>query len=158
MFPIAHIGITLFFASFFSLSFFYVAIASLLPDIIDKPLAIIGLAPCGRHIGHTLLVVLIIPSLTYLITRKKTISLSILFGCWMHLLLDSPGFIPWFYPFVPYDFSFCPAFGGYNLFTFITDSMGLASIVFLFYTNTWFREFVLDIIDNIKSYIPRRKS
>ena len=156
MYPIAHIGITLFFASLFSLSFFYVAIASLLPDIIDKPLAIIGLVPCGRHIGHTFFTGIIISGLAYLIMRKKFVSISLLFGFLMHLLLDQPGFMPWFYPFIPYDFSACPAFGAYGLFAFITDSMGLASLVFLFYTNFRFRGFVLGIIDNIKSYILRR--
>lgn len=156
MFPIAHIGITLFFASLFSISFFYVGIASLLPDIIDKPLAMIGLTPCGRHLGHSLLVGIIISGLVYLITRKKIIFVSILFGYLMHLLLDLPGFIPLFYPIISYDFLACPTFGKYDLIAIITDSVGLASILFLFFTNTRFRKFVLGIIDNIKSYIPKR--
>ena len=61
MYPLGHLGITLFFASLLVLSFPLVAIGSQIPDLIDKPLALVGIAPCGRHIGHTLLITLVIP-------------------------------------------------------------------------------------------------
>jgi hypothetical protein len=78
-------------------------IASMIPDLIDKPILFLSLGS-GRDISHTLLFWTISSILLYLITKRNLpISLSYAVGVGFHLLLDMPH-IPLLYPFVQYDF------------------------------------------------------
>jgi hypothetical protein len=104
MILLGHIGITLFFGGLFSLLFIPLLIGSILPDLIDKPLVLVGITHYGRYIGHTLTAGVIISLILLAITRKKIVSISLFFGYLLHLIEDMPFFIPWFYPFVNYDF------------------------------------------------------
>jgi membrane-bound metal-dependent hydrolase YbcI (DUF457 family) len=86
----AHIGLALFAANFAKrLDLAFVALGSLLPDIIDKPLGafVFGTPAMGRTFGHTLLFLLLIAMLA---AYKRDISLaSLSAGVLSHLLLDS---------------------------------------------------------------------
>jgi hypothetical protein len=104
MILLGHIGITLFFGGLFSLLFLPLLIGSILPDLIDKPLFLFGITQYGRYIGHTLTLGVVIALITFAITRKKMVPVSLFFGYLLHLAEDMPFFIPWFYPFVNYDF------------------------------------------------------
>jgi len=73
----------------------------LLPDIVDKPLWALGIG-CGRYVAHTLLFVFLV-SIAFSL-KKRAYGLFALFGGVFHLLMDVGWFVPWFYPFVRYDF------------------------------------------------------
>ncbi|MBU5688498.1 MAG: metal-dependent hydrolase [Candidatus Aenigmarchaeota archaeon] len=153
MFVLAHLGITAFLASFLSLSPLTALIASQLPDLIDKPPYILGIFPSGRYIGHTLLFVLLFGLSTYIITRKKIIALSVSFGMLMHLIEDLPYFIPWFYPFINYDFPKGPFKFTYTLELFILDLIGLSLLFFLYKTNKNFRKEISSFFYKIKQIL-----
>jgi hypothetical protein len=78
------------------------AFSFLLPDLIDKPLWVLGVFSDGRNIGHTLLLVSLV-ALAFSL-KKRVYGLFALCGGISHLLLDTSGYIPWFYPFKGYDF------------------------------------------------------
>ena len=104
MILLGHIGITLFFGGLFSLLFIPLLIGSILPDLIDKPLVLFGIIHYGRYIGHTITSGAVIALISFAITRKKIVSISLFLGYLLHLVEDMPFFIPWFYPFINYDF------------------------------------------------------
>ena len=82
---------------------FALILSSLLPDLIDKPLMFLNLGS-GRGYSHTLLFTLIGVLTIFLFSkRNKSISILFLIGFISHLLLDLPD-VPFFYPFVSYDF------------------------------------------------------
>ncbi|MFH8080415.1 MAG: metal-dependent hydrolase [Candidatus Aenigmatarchaeota archaeon] len=139
MFILAHLGITAFFASLLHLSPLTALFASQLPDIIDKPLYIIGIFPSGRYIGHTLFAAILLGLMTLEMTRKKLIALSVSFGIIMHLVEDLPYFVPWFYPFMNYDFPQTPFKLSYTLELFILDLVGLFLLFTLYKKNSTFR-------------------
>jgi inner membrane protein len=64
---------------------------SLLPDIIDKPLAYIGNFGSGRALSHTLLffLLLLAAALYLYISRRRTWLLALAAGVFAHLILDS---------------------------------------------------------------------
>jgi inner membrane protein len=66
-------------------------VGSLLPDIIDKPLAYIFNFGSGRSVSHTLLfaLVFVVPALYLYIARRQTWLLALAFGVASHLVLDS---------------------------------------------------------------------
>jgi len=107
MLPLAHIGIVLFVASLLYLPLIAAMVGGILPDIVDKTLFITGLAPCGRFFAHSIFFGPIIAGISFLITRRKDLSLALLLGCYIHLILDMRYFLPWFYPLVQYTF-YCP--------------------------------------------------
>ena len=78
------------------------AFSFLLPDLIDKPLWVLGVFSDGRNIGHTLLLVFLVASAFSF--KKRAYGLFAVCGGISHLLLDTSGFMPWFYPFKRYDF------------------------------------------------------
>jgi F0F1-type ATP synthase assembly protein I len=78
------------------------AFSFLLPDLIDKPLWVLGVFSDGRNIGHTLLLVFLVAFAFSL--KKRAYGLFAVCGGISHLLLDTSGFMPWFYPFKRYDF------------------------------------------------------
>jgi hypothetical protein len=105
MYPLGHIGITVFLSILLYLPAQFSAIGVLLPDIADKVLYVSGLSPSAHFIGHTILFGLIAGLITFVVTKRKDVSLAILFGCIIHLIEDVGSFIPWVYPFVNYTFT-----------------------------------------------------
>jgi len=104
MYFFGHIGLTLLLGFMIFLPMVFLLMGSMLPDIIDKPLFFLGLAPSGRYIAHTLLFVALSFVATWIITRKFLSGLSLAFGVLMHLVGDATHFVPWLYPFVDYTF------------------------------------------------------
>ena len=152
-----HIGITAFFGSLLSLSILSIFIGSLLPDIIDKPFQIIGMSPSGRFIGHTLFMGFVISCISLLIIRKKYVPISLLFGYWFHLLQDAQHFVPWFYPFINYDFPLYPFGPRLTLINIIFELLGIISLVYVIRTNFQLRSLIADsfkILINNKRKIP----
>lgn len=127
-----HLGMAIFLGAILSLPLIFVATGVILPDLVDKVLFILGYLPCGRFFGHTIFFGPVAAFFVYLITRRKDISLAILFGCYIHLLGDIRGFIPWFYPVVNYAFdckSISIAIGPFEI---ITESVGVFLLVVTF--------------------------
>ncbi len=82
MYPLAHIGITILLGKLLRKKLRLrdmrlVALGSILPDLIDKPLTIWGIGS-GRFIAHSLLFTIFV----------SFISRDLGFGCVIHLLLD----------------------------------------------------------------------
>jgi hypothetical protein len=109
-------------------------IGSLLPDLIDKPMVLIFMEN-GRGWGHSLLIMGIGFIVLHFIFHNKNIEVAFIFGFLSHLLLDIP-YVPWFYPFLQYNFDFGEdllAGWFYKLFhdpvVMITESIGLAVLV-----------------------------
>lgn len=127
MTPIGHVGIALPAGYVLRLSLPLVFLGAILPDLIDKPLDALGIGG-GRYIAHTLLFVFVVAGLLTL--WKKKYGLSILVGMISHLLLDSEGFVPWFYPFKSYNFpkvNFDPSHFFSNLYNLLHNNSGLSS-------------------------------
>ncbi|MHA1913380.1 MAG: metal-dependent hydrolase [Promethearchaeota archaeon] len=81
---------------------FALAIGSLLPDIIDKPIYLLGLGN-GRFVSHNLLFITLAFLAVLLISRRNfKLSIPFLIGMGLHLVLDLP-YVPWFYPFMTYE-------------------------------------------------------
>jgi hypothetical protein len=78
------------------------AFAFLLPDLVDKPLWVLGVISDGRYIGHTLLLAFLVALVFSL--KKRVYGLFAICGGISHLVLDIWGFMPWFYPFKSYNF------------------------------------------------------
>jgi hypothetical protein len=151
---LGHIGLALFFGTLISLSIIPLIIGAILPDFIDKPFQLLGIFPSGRFIGHTLFMGIVVTGLSFLIFRKKYISISLLFGFLFHLLEDTLYFIPWFYPFINYDFAkypFGPVFTPLNI---LFEFIGGLSLVYVYHSNSQFRNL---IIDNFKLITNKKK-
>lgn len=78
------------------------AFSFLLPDLVDKPLWVLGVFPDGRNIGHTLFATFLVAIAFFL--KKRAYGLVALCGGMAHLLSDRSGLVPWLYPFKTYDF------------------------------------------------------
>ncbi len=77
MYPLAHIGFALIVARITRRRGRYVALGGMLPDIIDKPLSLLGIGS-GRFVAHSLLFTLFVTLL------NPDVGL----GCVTHLILD----------------------------------------------------------------------
>ena len=99
--PLIHIGLSAFFAIILRLNIPIAVFCSILPDLVDKPLAICGIGG-GRYVGHTPLFLIVVTGLFFLWNNEY--GFSALIGLMSHLILDISGFIPWFYPFKDYKF------------------------------------------------------
>ena len=100
--PVIHIGISALLALIFRLNLVITVFCGILPDLVDKPLAALGIGG-GRYIGHTLLFAGIV--IILFTVWKRKFGLSALVGLMSHLLLDLNSLVPWFYPFKDYNFS-----------------------------------------------------
>jgi len=100
--PVIHVGVCLVLGLLFRLNLAVIVLCGILPDLVDKPLAAMGIGG-GRYIGHTLLFAVVISGAFFL--WKKKYGLAAIIGLLSHLLLDLNNFIPWFYPFKDYNFS-----------------------------------------------------
>jgi hypothetical protein len=77
----------------------------LFPDVVDKTLCqVLRLAPSGRIYAHTLLGAGISTLLVRIVWGRRAAG-SWLLGYLAHLVADTGGPVPWFYPFVQYDFT-----------------------------------------------------
>ncbi len=127
MYPLAHIGYTLFlvelvfiFTYIFQklrnrdrvtiqwgiryVSLYALLLGSLGPDIIDKAISL-PITGNGRYVGHSLLFNVVISlSVLAIFWKNKRIWIGFIVGWQMHILLDLGGFIPWLFPFVNYEF------------------------------------------------------
>lgn len=120
---------------------FALLIGSLFPDIIDKPIFLLGLGN-GRFLSHSVFFILINFVILFLITKRNLkVSFSFLVGMSIHLILDLPK-IPLFYPFILYDYIILeePLLYWFSqLFTnpivIITESIGIASLIFIIIHN-----------------------
>jgi len=151
-----HIGISIFLGSFFSLVFFAVLTGALIPDVIDKTLLLLGLINTGRFIGHTLFIGILISLVVYIIFRKKLLSISILSGYMLHLLEDATKFVPWFYPFVNYDFSaysLGPVFTPFNI---VSEIVGIVMLIYIIRTNSRFRNSLNKFLVDFKICLKRK--
>ena len=149
-----HVGISILLGSLFSLALFVVLIATLMPDLIDKSLFLLGLTNTGRFIGHTLFLGFLFSLIVHIIFRKKLFSISFLFGYLLHLLEDAVKFVPWFYPFVNYDFStysIGPVFTPFNI---ASEIIGIIILIYMIRTNSQFRN---SIIDKFKLITNKKK-
>lgn len=100
--PAGHLGISLALALVLRLNPFVTVFCGILPDLVDKSLAAALNIGGGRYVAHTLLFVILVSGAFFL--WNKRYGLAALVGGVSHLLLDSQGFMPWFYPFKDYDF------------------------------------------------------
>jgi hypothetical protein len=78
------------------------AFSFILPDLVDKPLWVLGVFSDGRNIGHTLFTTFLV-ALAFSL-KKKVYGLVAVCAGMAHLLSDRSGLVPWFYPFKTYDF------------------------------------------------------
>ena len=109
--------------------------------MIDKILLFLGLGS-GRSISHSLLFTGLSFLVIYIISRgNKAISISFLIGIISHLLLDLPE-VPFFYPFIQYDYEILEDpfwFWLINFFSnpigFTTEIMGIIILAFIFFNN-----------------------
>lgn len=99
--PAGHIGISLVLAYLMRLNLLVTVSCGILPDLLDKPLGIMGVGG-GRYVGHSLLFIFLV-SVVFSLWKRKY-GLAALVGGLSHLLLDIGGFVPWFYPFKEYSF------------------------------------------------------
>ena len=86
----AHLGLTLAAGRLIRwVDLAFLALGSMLPDIIDKPLGLLafGTAEQGRTFGHTLLFLIVLATLAVYLKNLRLASVS--FGVLAHLVLDS---------------------------------------------------------------------
>ena len=123
---------------------FSLIVGSMLPDILEKPLALMHLAS-GRGIFHAPFVWLVIWGTLSLVFKKKDVINGVCFGSIIHLMLDLPG-ISLFWPFVQYNFVYLedPLLVWlesllHNPVVITTEIMGILSLLFIIYRNhLWF--------------------
>lgn len=150
-----HIGISTFLGSFLSLSLLPVIAGAVIPDLIDKTLLLFGLINTGRFIGHTLFLGILITLISYIIFRKKIVSVSLLFGYMLHLLEDAIGFVPWLYPFVSYDFSAYPLGSIFTPFNIASEIVGIIMLVYVIRTNSHFHVSLNKLLSDFKIKMKR---
>lgn len=86
----AHVGLALATARLSNrLDLIFLALGSMLPDIIDKPLGLLafGSPNMGRTFAHTLLFLLILATVSFRLRDIRSASLT--WGVFVHLILDS---------------------------------------------------------------------
>ena len=160
MFPLFHIAIPLvifeipYIKKKYRVNRIALLIGSIFPDLADKILSFLKLSN-GRGYFHTLLFTFICFGIIFLISKgNKSISVPFFIGMLFHLLLDLP-YIPLFFPFIMYDFTYQgdPDWV-HTLLTDpivqITELIGFLIILFILINNKLFRRREL-----IEFLIPR---
>ncbi len=106
MFPVAHVLLSLVATKRFwqanKLDWRFIAVGSLLPDLVDKAIFLLFHTGNGRFIAHTLVSVLIGFLVFQFISLR--VGKSVALGMLLHLVFDLNAEVPWFYPFVSYEF------------------------------------------------------
>ncbi|MFX1365471.1 MAG: metal-dependent hydrolase [Promethearchaeota archaeon] len=158
IYPIFHVALPLIFTEIprlkkLKINRYSLIIGALLPDIIDKPLFLLGFGN-GRFLSHTLLFA-IISFLIVHFSSKKNVSISFPFfiGIVFHFLLDIPH-VPFFYPFIKYDFGVVDEpflFWIKQLWTeplvIITEGTGVLFIIYILIKNKLYQ------IDKLSEYL-----
>ncbi|MBU0514446.1 MAG: metal-dependent hydrolase [Proteobacteria bacterium] len=96
------------------IDFRFALAGAVFPDLLDKPLAwIFHLTPHGRWIGHSLTGLAATTLIVWLIFRRRAplAVVSWLAGYGVHLILDAGNFMPWFFPWVSYEW---PKYTGFR--------------------------------------------
>lgn len=141
-------------------------IGSLLSDIIDKPLFLLGFGN-GRFLSHNLLFVVISFLIVHFFSRKnKSISFPFFMGLIFHLLLDLPS-VPLLYPFINYDFGVVEEpllFWISRLWTdplvMITEGIGVLFIIYILFKNKLYHiDLISDYLKGLnQAFIQRSKA
>lgn len=116
-------------------------IGALISDLIDKVLLFLGFGS-GRSISHSILFTILSFLGLYIVSRgNKAISISFLIGVVSHLLLDLPE-VPFFYPFIQYDYEILDDPFWYwltnffkNPIVFTTEIIGIIILLFILINN-----------------------
>ncbi len=133
MLLLGHIGLTTFTMSLLYLSVIGGVIGVLLPDVIDKGLFELGIAPCSRFIAHSIFFIPVAGLISYGVTRNKKFAIAIMIGILLHLLQDMHHDVPFIYPLKNYEFfqscselkiSFTP-------YLIVTEIIGALALVFV---------------------------
>lgn len=128
-----HIGITAFLGALLYLPILIVGIGSILPDLVDKSLLILGVTPYTRLFAHNVFFGPIVSLITLLVTRRKHFATAMLFGSYMHLIEDISHTVPWFWPFVNYDLAEVVELKvSVDIFEIVTELIGLSLLAVLF--------------------------
>jgi membrane-bound metal-dependent hydrolase YbcI (DUF457 family) len=140
----AHLGLTLAAGRFMRwVDLAFLALGSMLPDIIDKPLGLLafGTPAAGRTIGHTLLFLLVLAALAVYSKDIRLASVSL--GVLAHLTLDfmwqSPVILFWpllgDFPIVRemgvFDYMQTLIYGLRNPMVGVPEVLGLSYLIFL---------------------------
>lgn len=101
---LGHIGIVAFVSSMIFLPILGGVIGVLLPDLVDKGLFVVHVAPCSRFIAHSIFFFPVVGIIAYLITRNKQLAIAVALGSVLHLLQDMHDDVPFLYPLKTYAF------------------------------------------------------
>ncbi|MBI2547003.1 MAG: hypothetical protein HYW23_00995 [Candidatus Aenigmarchaeota archaeon] len=150
MLLLGHIGITAFIAGLIYMPLSGMILGVLLPDIIDKSLFFLGIAPCSRFIAHTIFFFPLAGLLTYAITKNKKLAFAVTLGIMLHLVEDLHDSVPFLYPLKNYAFlstcGFGVSFSGYFI---VTEVIGAALLLFMAFFNSqylYIRKLLWDFI------------
>lgn len=100
---LGHLAVPTILKQYFELEAGPLYVGSLFPDLVDKTLEEAGWLPNGRNIAHTLFTLMVTTAWVERI-RGKASAISWAVGYLGHLIGDVSGLVPWFYPFVAYEF------------------------------------------------------
>lgn len=139
---------------------FWLILGSILPDLVDKPLTMLfPTVFSGRGITHAPFIIMIFCGILYFLVKRKDMVISLVIGMIFHILLDLPGSIPWFWPFV--DYPILPADIDSYFYTLLhnpliitTELIGLVGGIMILwkYHILFYRKVVIDW-DNLKMFL-----
>ncbi len=133
MLILGHAGITALIASMIYLPALAAIFGTLLPDIIDKGLYLIGVFPCSRFLAHTIFFLPLAGIVAYLMTRNKKIAIAVTLGVIFHLIEDLNGEVPLFYPFKQYAFlDTCTLVVQLTPYLIISEIVGALLLIYIF--------------------------
>lgn len=128
-----HIGITVLLGTLFFLPALVVGLSSILPDLVDKGLLVVGLSQYSRLYAHNIFFGPIVSAIVYLVTKRKSFALAVLFGTYFHLLEDIRTPLPWLWPFVKTDLAPVTALKiSPDIFDLVMEAIGLSCLASLF--------------------------
>jgi len=133
MLLLGHIGLTTLASSLLYLSIIGGVIGVLLPDIIDKGLFVLGYAPCGKFIAHSIFFFPVAGAVSYIITRNKKFAVAVALGAFLHLLQDIHNDVPFLYPLKDYAFfETCDAVKiSFSPYVIATEAIGGVLLIFI---------------------------
>lgn len=140
MLPSGHLAVSYLLSRFARVDLQIAAVASVFPDLLDKPLKLVfHLTDGGRSFGHGLPLLLLI-TLGVSFWKGGQAGYSWGMGQLFHLLADYPfsGYVPWFYPFVAYPVAASPG-GPAILITWPEVGFDLSAVVLAVLVFGWTR-------------------
>ena len=100
---LGHLAVPTILRQYFDLEAVPLYVGSFFPDLVDKTMEEAGWLPNGRNIAHTLFTLMVTTAWVERIGGKAS-AVSWAIGYLAHLIGDVSGLVPWFYPFVAYEF------------------------------------------------------